>query len=317
MMGFFFACYGCGTPRLDEFTKQAFKDQREEIAPYAFLAGLPTRMLSNPGGGALAVVGHVERAWGCSFVWQDAGSQTAVFESALDVLLSGGTVGSAVEYFNERYAELSTVLADELEEREFGKQVDPYDLAGMWTANNDARGYMILGDPAARLPLAKEGEKVEERPQIELREIGGTVKEPPVPTAPGAETSFGLFGGGGKHGEPSGPGPFQEFLRKMGEFLAKTVDDVTTLEVDTWVSTDLEKVSYQDGKYVGASLRASTRVLVDGDTKLCVPRGEDGKVDKELWEIHKEAVREAREARAQLVKTTIDAAKGLVGLWSG
>ncbi|MCP4367615.1 MAG: hypothetical protein GY797_05815, partial [Deltaproteobacteria bacterium] len=40
LLGFFFACYGGGTPKFDEFAKQAFKD-RAEIAPHAFLAGLP------------------------------------------------------------------------------------------------------------------------------------------------------------------------------------------------------------------------------------------------------------------------------------
>ncbi len=324
LMGFFFACYGGGTPRLDEFAKQAFKDQRAEIAPHAFLANLPTRMLANPGGGALAVVGHVERAWGCSFVWQGAGAQTAVFESALDCLLQGQTVGAAIEYFNERYAELATVLSDELEEMEYGKMVDPYDLAGMWTANNDARGYMIMGDPAVRLPLAGEGEEVAERPRIELKSnlsatgAPATVDSSAVDSATvDSATSFGLFGGSKDPATPSAPGPFQEFLGNLGGFLAKTLADVATLEVDTWVSSEAAEARYQDGVFTGASLRASTRVSMDGDTKLCVPRGADGKLDKELWEIHCAAVNQAQEARAQLIRTAIEAGKDLVGLWSG
>ena len=156
LIAFFFACYGGGTPHLDEFSK-FFKKKRRPIAPRAFVAALPSRMLSNPGGGALAVVGHVERAWGCSFMWNGVRSQTAVFESALDRLLDGHPIGSAFEYFNLRYAELSAGLADDLEEIECGGHVDPEELARRWTANNDARGYSILGDPAVRLNGRLEG----------------------------------------------------------------------------------------------------------------------------------------------------------------
>jgi hypothetical protein len=77
--------------------------------------------------------------------------QLAVFESAVERLLKGQPIGLAMDYFNGRYAALSTALTTVLDNIGWRKP-DPYELAELWTANNDARGYIVIGDPAVRLP---------------------------------------------------------------------------------------------------------------------------------------------------------------------
>ena len=152
LVAFCFACFGAGTPRWDDFTRKS-QGPRRELAPGGFLGRLPQRLLSHPRSGALAVVGHVERAWGFSLVWPGAGPQTSTFESTLRRLLDGKPVGWAMEVFNQRYAELASDLAAEVESLQFGKKLDEKVIADLWTASHDARNYTIIGDPAVRVAV--------------------------------------------------------------------------------------------------------------------------------------------------------------------
>lgn len=156
LVAFCFACFGAGTPRWDDFTRKG-QGERRALSPGAFLGRLPQRLLGHPRGGALAVVGHVDRAWGFSLVWPDAGPQIGVFESTLRRLLDGQPVGWAMEFFNQRYAELASDLAAEVEALGFGKQLDETLLADLWTACHDARNYTIIGDPAVRVACNTQG----------------------------------------------------------------------------------------------------------------------------------------------------------------
>jgi hypothetical protein len=151
MVAFLFACHGAGTPRYDDFTHRNGW-QKREIAPQAFVSRLPRRLLTHPRGGALAVVGHVERAWSQSFLWRDRG-QTDVFESTLGLLCKGWPVGAAMEYFNQRFAELATLLTAELQKLQLGEEMDAAQVSFLWTAHNDARSYVVVGDPAVRLAV--------------------------------------------------------------------------------------------------------------------------------------------------------------------
>ncbi len=170
LISFFFACYGAGTPREDEFMRKV-EGQPKRIAPRPFLAGLPRRMLSHPHGGALAVIGHIERAWTYSFKWLGkAKGHRAVFESTLGMLFEDYPIGAAFDFFNERHASASVQLNSLLSDKRRSLKVSDIDLVRMWTVNNDARDYIILGDPAVRLCVPGTEEAVKPS-AIELRSV--------------------------------------------------------------------------------------------------------------------------------------------------
>jgi hypothetical protein len=144
LMSFHFACFSSGTPRLDSFAE---KGEKKRIAKVPFIARLPQALLAR---GALAVIGHVDRAWDTSFLWDDAGPQLTLFQSTLQMILEGQPVGHAMEYFGQRHAELTVALQIEQLSSE-GGEVDDLFTARLWAACQDARSYVVLGDPAVRL----------------------------------------------------------------------------------------------------------------------------------------------------------------------
>jgi Peptidase family C25 len=151
LVTFHYACHSAGTPCLDAYNRNG-SDVPRRLAPADFVARLPQRLLGHPAGGALAVVGHVERTWAHSFLWK--GAQTEIFEDLLKLLLTGWPVGAALEGFGQRYAALASDLLEEERKIGFGKRADPETLVRLWTATRDARNYLLLGDPAVRLPAA-------------------------------------------------------------------------------------------------------------------------------------------------------------------
>lgn len=149
MMHVFFACYGGGTPDLDNFDRM--NTQPRKIAPKPFFSALPAKLLSHPGGGALAVLAHIERAWAYSFLGDKGGSQTQGFRDVMGRLLRGDRIGQATDVFNTRWAALSAQLSEAQLDLAHGADIPLKTLGRLWIARDDARNFMILGDPAARL----------------------------------------------------------------------------------------------------------------------------------------------------------------------
>jgi hypothetical protein len=234
------------------------------------------------------VIGPIDRAWSYSFQWGEAGVQTATFESILYELLTGKTVGAALDPMNRRYAEIATMLSNKQKPTP-GKRPNLRALAGLWTANADARDYALIGDPAVRIPVAGVGAAATARPAIEaVPSREGTVPAVLVPKALQAESPEGdRLPAGPAFPETGAPvyvaqtqTAFDGYARMMEQFgepdveaygkatdalkevvksmsdgmksltarLAEFTADVSGLEVATYVGEDLDNVKFDPKK---------------------------------------------------------------------
>jgi hypothetical protein len=96
-------------------------------------------------------------------------------------LMRGYTAGLAMQAILQRYTILAALLSDILfAEAMTGKAVDPLEFKRRRDQAIDARNYILIGDPAVRLPLgsALTGEAKVERPILPEVDIPDKWRKP-------------------------------------------------------------------------------------------------------------------------------------------
>ncbi|AUX29113.1 MULTISPECIES: hypothetical protein [Sorangium] len=170
---FMLACYGGGTPdssayrhwlerlrQAGEFGGEATAVLKALPRAAPFIAALPRTALANPDG-PLAFVGHIDLAWTYSFEERDGGkspvARPARFVAVLRSLLRGDRAGVAFRELTRAFQQANLELTSLYDrEAQLGAHTrDNARLGHLWMLRQDLAGYVLLGDPAARLPLAR------------------------------------------------------------------------------------------------------------------------------------------------------------------
>ncbi len=173
-MWFMLACYGAGTP-----STSAYKHWLAALAaagqfrgkPEAVLAGLPgprdrpftsalaQAVLANPNG-PLGFMSHIDLAWTYSFQELDSGATNrparymAITRSILKRDRVGVSMRELLRFFDQTNVELTSLYDQEARQRSAGEpvKVDAARQGHLWMLRQDLAAYVLLGDPAVRLP---------------------------------------------------------------------------------------------------------------------------------------------------------------------
>lgn len=198
---FLLACFGAGTPSASAYhawlsllsKEGGYRGKANSVLaslPAAgarpFVAALPQAALSNPEG-PLAIIGHMDLAWtyGFSSATNLGESRKSRFYSALEVMVRGSRAGVGIEALMRFYRETNDALMASYQSEADARAQNRADGTNhnerghLWMLRNDLRGYVLLGDPAVRLPLVKNALAPSAKPVL-------AVTEPPVASISGA-----------------------------------------------------------------------------------------------------------------------------------
>ena len=147
-----------------------------------FVAALPQALLANPEG-PLAVIGHMDLAWTYGFSDPESKrSRASRMLAAQRAILSGARVGVGLDALMHAYRETNDELTARYQlqrdarARSRPDPVTPKQLGALWMQRNDLRGYVLLGDPAARLGITGQAP-----PLVEASELAEAAKVTVVP----------------------------------------------------------------------------------------------------------------------------------------
>lgn len=171
---FMFACFGAGTPGdsayhqwlkvlADEGESDAaevaavLESLPDRVGGHPFVAGLPKRALANPDG-PLGFVGHIDLAWTYSFQRLDkkVRARPGKFTELVKHAARADRFGIAFDALYHALVDVDSQLNEMQRVIERGEQprLSRADRGHLWMLRQDLMGYVLLGDPAARLPLA-------------------------------------------------------------------------------------------------------------------------------------------------------------------
>ncbi len=154
-MAFLFACFSGGCPTENSY--QSNKDGSPiSIAPSPMISRLPQALLSH---GTLAVIAHVDMAFPYAFQDVSGTPQVQAVRTPLELLMRGKRTGLAADSLSQMWSSLSSqrdlaLKAMAVPGPGSGVALNTSasgPLARLTIARDDARNYIVLGDPATKL----------------------------------------------------------------------------------------------------------------------------------------------------------------------
>ena len=152
-VGFLFACYSGGCPAQNSYYFNS-DGSPGAVAPEPFITRLPQALLSH---GMLAVIAHVDLAFPYAFVDTNGTPQAQAVRTPLELLMRGKRTGLAADalsiMWSSRSSQLGLAQSQSPAASSGSTAVATVSdtIAQMTIARDDARNYIVLGDPATQL----------------------------------------------------------------------------------------------------------------------------------------------------------------------